>query len=61
MNPINPRELRDARINDVFVESDSRILLHLRDGRAVAISAIATGYDGETEIQLEHTNPGGAK
>lgn len=57
MNLINPSELKDARINEVIVESDSRVLLHLRDGRAIAIQ-----HDGTFQAKLifQHVNPGGA-
>lgn len=56
---MDPRELKDAKIVDVIVESDARVLLHLRDGRAVAFASEPTDYDGGTAITLEHVNPGG--
>lgn len=36
---MDPKELRDAYITDVFQESPTRLLLHLKDGRAVALTA----------------------
>ena len=64
---MDPRELKDTRINEVVKESPSRILLHLRDGRAVAIVATdenapdgAWGSDYGARLHLEHVNAGGA-
>ena len=54
---IDPKSLKDARINEVFVESESRILLHLRDGRAVAIESGPTDFDGGTDLSFELVNP----
>jgi hypothetical protein len=64
MTTINPRDLKDSRINEAIVESDSRLLLHLRDGRAVAITATdenapdgAWGSDYGARLNYELVNP----
>ncbi len=62
---IDPASLRDARINEVHVESDKRLLLHLRDGRAVAITATHinppdsawAGPDSDAHLTYELVNP----
>lgn len=57
---VNPRDLKDSRINEVFVESDSRLLLHLRDGRAVAITATSAEdriLTGNERLTYELVNP----
>ena len=58
---MDPKELKDARINDVFVESDSRILLHLKDGRAVAIEAASPTDKLDTRLRCGVVNPGGQR
>lgn len=60
MFQLDPTTLKDSRITEVIEESDSRLLLHLRDGRAVAITAHVSfphgdggGY-AEAEIFLDY-------